>query len=74
MKKTLIDSENIKNTLYTIKDFPGITGYLTFDKNGDIVDRPMEVRIVKDGKFLPFKQGEKYDNYYNRCFRSDEDS
>jgi branched-chain amino acid transport system substrate-binding protein len=49
------DSEYVKDLLYKVKDFPGITGPITFDQNGDVVDRPMEVRIVKNGKFVKFE-------------------
>ena len=46
-----IDGELVKNALYELKDFPGVTGPITFDKNGDVLDRPMELRTVKNGKF-----------------------
>ena len=44
----------VKNALYEIKDFPGVTGPITFDRNGNVVDRPMTIRIVKNGKFIDF--------------------
>ncbi|MEM3112750.1 MAG: ABC transporter substrate-binding protein [Candidatus Anstonellales archaeon] len=46
-----VNGEAVKNSLYAIKDFPGITGPITFDKNGDVMDRPMEARVVKNGRF-----------------------
>jgi len=46
-----VTGENIKNELYKLKDFPGVSGPITFDKNGDVTERPMENRVVKDGKF-----------------------
>jgi len=46
-----VKGELVKNALYKIKDFPGVTGPITFDKNGDVLDRPMEFRVVKNGKF-----------------------
>lgn len=45
------DAEGIKNALYRIKDFPGVTGSTTFDKNGD-VKKPIMVKMVKDQKFV----------------------
>lgn len=47
--------EAIKNGLYQIKDYPGVTGNITFDKNGDAINRLMRVMIVKDGKFQDYK-------------------
>jgi branched-chain amino acid transport system substrate-binding protein len=47
-----ITGENIKNELYKIRNFNGASGVISFDKNGDVVERPMEVRTVKDGKFI----------------------
>jgi branched-chain amino acid transport system substrate-binding protein len=41
----------IKKFLYTVKDFPGVTGKITFDKNGDIIGT-MSIKMVKDGKFV----------------------
>lgn len=46
-----ITGENIKNELYALQNFNGASGVITFDKNGDVVERPMEIRVVKDGKF-----------------------
>jgi branched-chain amino acid transport system substrate-binding protein len=43
-------SDNIKQALYKIKDFPGVTGNITFDENGD-VSKPWGLKIVRNGKF-----------------------
>jgi len=48
-------SEGIKNSLYEIKDFPGITGKATFDVNGDVV-KPVILKTVKNGKFAKWKE------------------
>ena len=48
----IFNGELIKEQLYRIKDFKGITGLITFDGNGDVKDRPMEIRVVKNGKFI----------------------
>jgi len=48
------DSEGIKNALYTIKDFPGVTGRTLFDANGD-VQKPIGIKTVKDGRFIWLK-------------------
>jgi branched-chain amino acid transport system substrate-binding protein len=44
-------SDHIKAGLYAIKDFPGVTGTTTFDRNGDVV-KPIGIKMVKDGKFI----------------------
>ena len=44
-------AEGIKNTLYSIKDYPGISGKTTFDKNGDAI-KSISIKTVKDGKFV----------------------
>jgi branched-chain amino acid transport system substrate-binding protein len=45
------DPEKIKNTLYTIKDFPGVTGKTTFDQNGD-VQKTVSIKKVENGHFI----------------------
>ncbi len=45
--------ECIKDELYAIKDFPGLSFPINYDKNGDINDQ-LIVRTVKDGKFIPY--------------------
>lgn len=46
-------SDKIKEELYKIKDFPGVTGLTSFDKNGDVTK---QLRILKamNGKFIPY--------------------
>ena len=43
------DPTKIKDYLYSIRDFPGITGPITFDRNGDLI-RQHAVFEVKNGK------------------------
>lgn len=47
--------EKVKEGLDQLKDYPGVTGSITFDKNGDAVSREMTVGIVKDGKFQDYR-------------------
>jgi branched-chain amino acid transport system substrate-binding protein len=44
-------AEGIKNVLYTIKDFPGVSGLTSFDENGDVI-KPVMAKMVKDQKFI----------------------
>jgi branched-chain amino acid transport system substrate-binding protein len=54
MEKSGESGEQIKNALYTIKDYPGVTGITTFDKNGD-VKKPVMVKVVRNGGFVPYQ-------------------
>ncbi|AZU64200.1 ABC transporter substrate-binding protein [Neobacillus mesonae] len=48
------DRDALRDSLAKIKDFPGILGNFSFDKDGDVVMEPT-VLIIKDGKFQPFQ-------------------
>jgi branched-chain amino acid transport system substrate-binding protein len=48
------DSEGIRAKLLAIKDYPGASGNTTFLPNGD-VDKPVELKIIQDGKYVPYK-------------------
>jgi branched-chain amino acid transport system substrate-binding protein len=45
------NADGIKHALYRIRDFPGVTGSTTFDKNGDVI-KPVMVKMIKDQKFI----------------------
>jgi len=42
--------ELVKNEMYKIKNFAGVSGQISFDKNGDLVGTSYEVMVVKGGK------------------------
>lgn len=44
--------DSLRDALYRVRDFAGVTGPITFDQNGDVVDRPMEARVVRNGQFV----------------------
>lgn len=46
--------EGLKEFLDQMEDFPGATGLLSFDENGDVETIPQKL-IVKNGKFEPFE-------------------
>lgn len=50
MEKVGFDSEKIKNNLYEIKDFNGVSGQISFDNNGDVIKK-LVVKQVSNGKF-----------------------
>lgn len=45
---------SVAEALYSIKDFPGVTGITTFDSNGD-VNKPVTLRTVRSGAFVKYK-------------------
>ncbi|MFA6423631.1 MAG: ABC transporter substrate-binding protein, partial [Patescibacteria group bacterium] len=47
------DTTCIKNSLYSIKDFDAVIGSkISFDINGDIQNRALDVMTIKDGQFV----------------------
>lgn len=46
--------DNIKEELYNIKDYPGVTGKTSFDSNGDVV-KELKMMQVKDGTFVTYE-------------------
>ncbi|HHV79563.1 MAG TPA: branched-chain amino acid ABC transporter substrate-binding protein [Firmicutes bacterium] len=55
LKKGGTTREAVKDYLTNLKDFDGVLGKLSFDKNGDTFI-PMIYMTIKDGKFVEFKK------------------
>ena len=53
IKKGGYAADGIKIALYSTKDFPGVAGKTTFDRNGDVI-KPTQIMTVKSGKFAPY--------------------
>ena len=51
-KKT--KTSEVKNKLYKLSDFPGVTGETSFDNNGDVI-KSLTVMTVKNGQFKSLK-------------------
>ena len=49
------NSLNIKNYLYNLKNYPGVSGLTSFDKNGDVI-KPALLKTIKNGKFVVLKE------------------
>jgi branched-chain amino acid transport system substrate-binding protein len=47
--------EQIKEALYQIKDFPGISGVTSFDENGDVI-KPVILKTVKNKHFVKYSK------------------
>lgn len=43
----------LPGALYSISNFPGVTGMTTFDRNGDVT-KPVTLRTVRSGQFVKF--------------------
>lgn len=52
IKTANYDLTKLKEQLYKVKDFPGVTGNTTFDDHGDVVKPVMIKKLNKDGKAL----------------------
>ena len=48
------NTDCIKNELYNTNNFQGVTGKLSFDKNGD-TEKEVFLKTIKDGKFVLFE-------------------
>ena len=48
----------IKDTLYKVKDFPGVTGVTTFDDHGDVL-KQIVIKTVCDGRFTKYERKTK---------------
>lgn len=46
-----VDSNSIKKYFYTIKNYQGASGIITFDNNGDVL-KPMAIKTIKNGNPL----------------------
>lgn len=52
IRKSNGTATSIKEALYKIKDFPGVTGKTTFDENGDVT-KSLRMMIIKNNRFVP---------------------
>ena len=47
--------EKVKSCLYSIKNYQGASGVLSFDENGD-VSKPFILKTVKNGQFVKYEE------------------
>jgi len=43
------DPTDVKNELYKVRDFPGVTGNMSFDDHGDVL-KPISIKQIKQGQ------------------------
>ncbi len=53
IKNEGVTSDSVKKGLYEIKDFPGLLGNFSIDKNGDVV-LPIRMKTIKEGQLINF--------------------
>jgi len=51
MEKGGTTADGIKEALYKVHDYSGVTGKTSFDKNGDVI-KPFEIKEMRQGKFV----------------------
>lgn len=56
MKKVGTNGESIKNELYAVKNYQGVSGLINFDSNGDLSSGNYIIKVVKDGKVVPYEK------------------
>ena len=56
MKKSGTAGEVIKNALYAVQDFAGVSGKIGFDKNGDVNTKEFSVIQIQKGDYIPYKK------------------
>lgn len=45
----------VKDELYKVRDYPGVSGLTTFDENGDAL-KPTVIKTIKNGQFVPYEE------------------
>jgi branched-chain amino acid transport system substrate-binding protein len=50
------NGEAIRNELLKVADYPGASGIITFDETGQAINRPLEVKTIKEGEAVNYQQ------------------
>ena len=53
-----LDSEKIKNEIYKVKNYQGVSGVLTFDENGDVLATNYVIKIYHNNKAIKLEDYE----------------
>ena len=56
LKNAEVNSTAVKDELYKVRDYEGVSGNTTFDENGDLLNPEMTTFIIKDGQVVPYKK------------------
>ena len=55
-KNNPTNSECLKQNFYEIQDFVGVIGLVNFDENGEVKERPIVLKTVKNGEFVLYEE------------------
>ncbi len=55
MKSAGSDGTKIKDALYQVQNYQGISGSISFDQNGDLVDANYDTKTVKGGQVVDYQ-------------------
>jgi hypothetical protein len=59
MEKAGFDKEDVKNELYTLRNYQGESGVLGLDEKGDLVGATFDVKTFEDGEIVSYDSGIK---------------
>lgn len=49
------DNDCVKDFILNLRDYNGVGGLTTFDKNGDVI-KPIALKTIKNGQFVPYSE------------------
>lgn len=58
LKRCGTKSNCLRDYLYSVRGYRGVTGTTSFDDKGDVV-KPVIIKTVKNGKFVPYSSSER---------------
>jgi branched-chain amino acid transport system substrate-binding protein len=56
IEKRNYNGEDIKNYLYSIKNFQGASNLISFDENGDLINPSFTLKTIKNSQFVPYEE------------------
>jgi branched-chain amino acid transport system substrate-binding protein len=56
LKRCNEDVDCIRNYLVNLKDYPGVSGKINFNENGDLVGAEFMIKTIKNGQFVPYEE------------------
>ncbi|MBW2990882.1 ABC transporter substrate-binding protein, partial [Candidatus Woesearchaeota archaeon] len=48
------NTECIRDELYKVENYPGVSGNITFDENGDVI-KPTMIKTIRNGQFVKYE-------------------
>ena len=76
MKSAVVDRASLKNYLYELKNYPGVTGQISFDQNGE-AQKEIFLLKAENGRIVQVNWEENYfklsEEEYEQEYEYDED-